>query len=83
MVEVVRANGGVILQEAATIVNGSVAFAFVQDPNGYTFEILQVDQTPEPLSQIKLRVLNFNRATQFYQRVYSISNIDFLTSLYI
>nr|XP_023902339.1 lactoylglutathione lyase GLX1-like [Quercus suber]POE48197.1 lactoylglutathione lyase [Quercus suber] len=68
VVENIRAKGGVITREPGPIAEGgSTIFAFVQDPNGYSFELLQRPPTPEPLCQILLNVLDLDRAIEFYE----------------
>jgi len=70
VVENIRAKGGVITREPGPIAEGgSTIFAFVQDPNGYSFELLQRPPTPEPLCQILLNVLDLDRAIEFYEKV--------------
>lgn len=70
MVENIRAKGGVITREPGPIAEGgSTIFAFVQDPNGYSFELLQRPPTPEPLCQILLNVLDLDLAIEFYEKV--------------
>ncbi|OWM88775.1 hypothetical protein CDL15_Pgr002542 [Punica granatum] len=68
MVEKVRAFGAVITREPGTMGGGSTVYAFVEDPNGYSFEILQRPPTPEPLCQIMLSVLDLDRAISFYEK---------------
>ncbi|WRX28479.1 Glyoxalase/fosfomycin resistance/dioxygenase domain - like 7 [Theobroma cacao] len=54
MVEEIRARGGVITREAGPIEGGTTVFAFIQDPDGYMFELIQRPPTPEPLCQLML-----------------------------
>ncbi|KAI5333763.1 hypothetical protein L3X38_023895 [Prunus dulcis] len=69
IVEKIRANGGVITREPGPIATGGTSiFAFVKDPNGYTFELLQRPPTPEPLCQICLNVFDMDRSIEFYSK---------------
>lgn len=69
MVEEIRARGGVITREAGPIEGGTTVFAFIQDPDGYMFELIQRPPTPEPLCQLMLHVSDLDRAIQFYEKV--------------
>ncbi|XP_059664835.1 lactoylglutathione lyase GLX1-like [Cornus florida] len=69
MVELIRSKGGVITTEPGTLEGGGTTiFAFVQDPDGYSFELVQSGPTPDPLSQMMLRVIDLDRATNFYEK---------------
>ncbi|KAH7837434.1 hypothetical protein Vadar_013818 [Vaccinium darrowii] len=69
MVEKVRALGGTITYEPGPAEGGAMAIvAFVRDPNGYEFELLQRQPTPQPLSQVMLRVSDLDRAINFYEK---------------
>jgi lactoylglutathione lyase len=68
LVETVRASGGKVTREPGPVKGGTTVIAFVQDPDGYMFEIIQRGPTPEPLCQIMLRVGDLDRAIQFYQK---------------
>ncbi|XP_021288557.1 putative lactoylglutathione lyase [Herrania umbratica] len=68
MVEEIRARGGVITREAGPIEGGTTVFAFVQDPDGYMFELIQRPPTPEPLCQLMLHVSDLDSAIQFYEK---------------
>lgn len=69
MVETVRAKGGNVTREPGPVKGGSSVIAFVKDPDGYTFELIQRGPTPEPLCQVMLRVGDLDRAIQFYEKV--------------
>lgn len=43
---------------------GSTVIAFVQDPTGYKFEIIQ-DQRRDPLCQVTLRVTNLTKSIAY------------------
>ncbi|KAK9907201.1 hypothetical protein M0R45_002203 [Rubus argutus] len=68
-VEKIRAAGGVITREPGPIAKGgNTIFAFVNDPNGYSFELILRPPTPEPLCQICLDVTDIDRAIDFYNK---------------
>lgn len=68
LVEDIRAKGGKITREPGPVKGGSTVIAFVQDPDGYIFELIQRGPTPEPLCQVMLRVGNLDRSIQFYEK---------------
>ncbi|KAJ3693605.1 hypothetical protein LUZ60_009085 [Juncus effusus] len=69
LVETVRASGlGKVSREPGPVKGGSTVIAFVDDPDGYKFEIIQRGPTPEPLCQVMLRVGDMDRSIQFYQK---------------
>lgn len=73
MVENVRAQGGIITREPGPAEGGATAIvAFVKEPNGYEFELLQRQPTPQPLSQVMLRVGDLDRSINFYEKVYMV-----------
>lgn len=43
--------------------------AFVEDPDGYKFELLERGPTPEPFCQVMLRVGDLDRSIEFYEKV--------------
>lgn len=93
MVETVRAKGGNVTREPGPVKGGSSVIAFVKDPDGYTFELIQRGPTPEPLCQVMLRVGDLDRAINFYEKVsaravvngcvYVFEHCCFLESFYI
>lgn len=68
LVEDIRAKGGKITREPAPVKGGTTVIAFVQDPDGYIFELIQRGLTPEPLCQIMLRVGDLDRSIKFYEK---------------
>ncbi|KAF8024031.1 hypothetical protein BT93_F1284 [Corymbia citriodora subsp. variegata] len=68
IVEKVRQLGGAVTKEPGTNEGGSQVYAFVEDPNGYSFELLQRGPTPEPLCQIMLQVTDLDRTASFYEK---------------
>lgn len=69
MVEHIRAKGGNVTREPGPVKGGHSVIAFVKDPDGYTFELIQRPSTPEPFCQIMLRVGDLDRSISFYERV--------------
>ncbi|XP_058723767.1 lactoylglutathione lyase GLX1-like [Vicia villosa] len=67
-VENARAKGGNVTREPGPVSGGSTIMAFVKDPDGYAFEILQRASTPEPLCQVMLRVGDLDRSIAFYEK---------------
>ncbi|XP_012452100.1 lactoylglutathione lyase GLX1 [Gossypium raimondii] len=68
MVEDIRAKGGNITREPGPVKGGSTIIAFVKDPDGYVFELIQRDSILDPLCQVMLRVGNLDRAVKFYEK---------------
>ncbi|XP_028762981.1 lactoylglutathione lyase GLX1-like [Neltuma alba] len=68
MVEDIRAKGGNITREPGPVKGGTTVIAFVKDPDGYTFELIQRASTPEPLCQVMLRVGDLERSIKFYEK---------------
>ncbi|CAN1215199.1 Probable lactoylglutathione lyase, chloroplastic [Linum perenne] len=50
-VELVKAKGGKVTREPGPVKGGSTVIAFIEDPDGYKFELLERGPTPEPLCQ--------------------------------
>jgi lactoylglutathione lyase len=68
-VELIRAKAGKVIREAGPVKGGETVIAFVEDPDGYKFEIIERPGTPEPLCQVMLRVGDLDRAISFYEKV--------------
>ena len=69
LVEKLRALGGNITREPGPVKGGASVIAFVKDPDGYAFELIQRGPTPEPLCQLMLRVGDLDRSIKFYEKV--------------
>lgn len=69
LVEDIRAKGGNITREPGPVKGGKTVIAFVKDPDGYIFELIQRESTPEPLCQVMLRVGDLERSIKFYEKV--------------
>lgn len=68
-VELVKAKGGKVSREPGPVKGGKTVIAFIEDPDGYKFELLERGPTPEPLCQVMLRVGDLDRAIKFYEKV--------------
>ncbi|MCO5607945.1 hypothetical protein L7F22_062147 [Adiantum nelumboides] len=71
-VELVKAKGGKVSREAGPVKGGSTVIAFVEDPTGYKFELIQRGPTPEPLCQVMLRVGDLDRSINFYEKAFGM-----------
>ncbi|KAF3447325.1 hypothetical protein FNV43_RR12511 [Rhamnella rubrinervis] len=58
--------------EPGPIKGGSTIIAFIEDPDGYKFELLERGPTPEPLCQVMLRVGDLDRAIKFYKKAFGM-----------
>lgn len=56
-------------REPGPVKGGKTVIAFIEDPDGYKFELLERGPTPEPLCQVMLRVGDLDRAINFYEKV--------------
>ncbi|KAF7147099.1 hypothetical protein RHSIM_Rhsim03G0238900 [Rhododendron simsii] len=68
-VDLIKAKGGKVTREPGPVKGGSTVIAFIEDPDGYKFELLERGPTPEPLCQLMLRVGDLDRAINFYEKV--------------
>ncbi|CAN1215194.1 Probable lactoylglutathione lyase, chloroplastic [Linum perenne] len=71
-VELVKAKGGKVTREPGPVKGGSTVIAFIEDPDGYKFELLERGPTPEPLCQVMLRVGDLDRAIKFYEKAFGM-----------
>ncbi|KAK7251545.1 hypothetical protein RIF29_34838 [Crotalaria pallida] len=71
-VELIRAKGGKITREPGPVKGGNTVIAFIEDPDGYKFELLERGPSPEPLCQVMLRVGDLNRSIQFYEKAFGM-----------
>lgn len=67
--DLIKAKGGKVTREPGPVKGGNTVIAFIEDPDGYTFELLERRPSPEPLCQVMLRVGDLDRAIAFYQKV--------------
>ncbi|XP_022157589.1 probable lactoylglutathione lyase, chloroplastic [Momordica charantia] len=71
-VELIKAKGGKVTREAGPVKGGSTVIAFIEDPDGYKFELIERGPTPEPLCQVMLRVGDLDRSIEFYKKAYGM-----------
>ncbi|KAH9301443.1 hypothetical protein KI387_013026, partial [Taxus chinensis] len=71
-VDLIKAKGGKISREPGPVKGGKSIIAFVEDPDGYKFELIERGPTPEPLCQVMLRVGDLERAIDFYEKAYGM-----------
>lgn len=71
--ELIKAKGGKVTREPGPVKGGSTVIAFIEDPDGYKFELLERGPTPEPLCQVMLRVGDLDRSINFYEKVRFVS----------
>lgn len=67
--DIVRAKGGKITREPSPVKGGSSNVAFIEDPDGYKFELLERTPSPEPLCKVMLRVGDLDRSIKYYEKV--------------
>ncbi|KAL2940120.1 putative lactoylglutathione lyase chloroplastic [Bienertia sinuspersici] len=71
-VDLVKAKGGRVTMEPGPVKGESSVVAFIEDPDGYKFELLERATTIEPLCKVMLRVGNLDRAVNFYKKAYGM-----------
>ncbi|GAB4852626.1 hypothetical protein Ancab_016840 [Ancistrocladus abbreviatus] len=71
-VELIKAKGGKVTREPGPVKGGSTVIAFIEDPDGYKFELLERGPTPEPLCQVMLRVGDLDRSITFYEKAFGM-----------
>ncbi|KAK4283844.1 hypothetical protein QN277_000750 [Acacia crassicarpa] len=71
-VELIRAKGGKITREPGPVKGGSTIIIFIEDPDGYKFELLQRGTSPEPLCQVMLQVGDLNHSIEFYEKAFGM-----------
>lgn len=62
-----------IIREPFELKGSSFVLAYVKDPDGYIFELIQRAPTPQPLCHVMLRVADLQRSINFYEKVKRIS----------
>ncbi|XP_027358668.1 probable lactoylglutathione lyase, chloroplastic [Abrus precatorius] len=72
IVELVRLKGGKIIREPGPVKGGSSIIAFIEDPDGYKFELIEKAPSPEPLCQVMLRVGDLDRSIKFYEKAFGM-----------
>ncbi|PRQ31888.1 putative lactoylglutathione lyase [Rosa chinensis] len=77
MVEKIRAAGGVITREPGPVApGGTTIYAFVNDPDGYSFELILRPPSPEPLNHMCLNVVDIDRSIDFYEK-YTVAMVGY------
>ncbi|XP_071716799.1 probable lactoylglutathione lyase, chloroplastic [Rutidosis leptorrhynchoides] len=71
-VEVIKAKGGKVTREPGPVKGGKSIIAFIEDPDGYTFELIERGPTPEPLCHVNLRVGDLDRSIAFYEKAFGM-----------
>ncbi|CAH2065876.1 unnamed protein product [Thlaspi arvense] len=71
-VELIKAKGGKVTREPGAVKGGKTVIAFIEDPDGYKFELLERGPTPEPFCQVMLRVGDLDRSIKFYERAFGM-----------
>ncbi|KAL5230279.1 hypothetical protein ABZP36_029055 [Zizania latifolia] len=71
-VDLVKAKGGMVTREPGPVKGGKSVIAFIEDPDGYKFELIERGPTPEPLCQVMLRVGDLDRAINFYEKAFGM-----------
>lgn len=81
--ELIKAKGGTVTREPGPVKGGKSVIAFIEDPDGYKFELIERGPTPEPLCQVMLRVGDLDRAINFYEKVTYLRELKLILSLLI
>ncbi|CAL9043149.1 unnamed protein product [Musa banksii] len=71
-VDLIKAKGGKVTREPGPVKGGRSVIAFIEDPDGYKFELLERGPTPEPLCQVMLRVGDLDRSINFYEKAFGM-----------
>ncbi|CAL9136614.1 unnamed protein product [Musa textilis] len=74
-VDLIKAKGGKVTREPGPVKGGKSVIAFIEDPDGYKFELLERGPTPEPLCQVMLRVGDLDHSINFYERAFGMELI--------
>ncbi|WRX33455.1 Glyoxalase/fosfomycin resistance/dioxygenase domain - like 9 [Theobroma cacao] len=71
-VDLIKAKRGNVTREPGPVKGGYTIIAFIEDPDGYKFELLERGPTPEPLCQVMLRVGDLDRSINFYKKAFGM-----------
>ncbi|BDA47561.1 probable lactoylglutathione lyase [Coccomyxa sp. Obi] len=67
LVDSIKKGGGKVSRDAGPVKGGQTVIAFVDDPTGYKWELIQrPEPIPEPIAQVMLRVTDLDRSIQYY-----------------
>lgn len=72
IVDLVKAKGGKVTREPSPVKGGNYTIALIEDPDGYTFELLEKKSTAEPLCQVMLRVGDLDRSINYYKKAFGM-----------
>jgi lactoylglutathione lyase len=68
--DTVKAAGGVVSREPGPVKGGKTNIAFVKDPTGYSWELIErPGAITEPIAQVMLRVGDLDKSIKFYTEV--------------
>ena len=69
VVEKARAAGGQVTREPGPVKGGQTVIAFVKDPTGYAWELIERKGVaiPEPIAQVMLRVTDLDKSIAYYR----------------
>ncbi|XP_010925911.1 probable lactoylglutathione lyase, chloroplastic isoform X1 [Elaeis guineensis] len=71
-VDLIKAKGGKVIREPDHVKGAKTVIAFIEDPDGYKFKLLERGPTPEPLCQVMLHVGDLDRAINFYEKAFGM-----------
>ncbi|XP_056176942.1 probable lactoylglutathione lyase, chloroplastic isoform X2 [Syzygium oleosum] len=71
-VNLVEAKGGKVIKEPVLFNGSSKVVAYVEDPDGYKFELSEEATAPEPLHHVMLCVGNLDRSINFYRKAFGM-----------
>lgn len=71
-IDLTKAKGGKVIREPGPVKGGNTIIAFVEDPEGYKFELLERRPIPEPFCQVMLRVGDLDRSINFYKKAFGM-----------
>lgn len=72
-VDIVKAKGGKVTREPGLGKGKDFVTASLEDPDGYTFQLIERAPNSEPFCQVMLRVGDLERAIKFYEKAYGMN----------
>ncbi|XP_022140116.1 putative lactoylglutathione lyase [Momordica charantia] len=70
-----------IIREPFELKGSSFVLAYVKDPDGYIFELIQRAPTPQPLCHVMLRVADLQRSINFYEKALGMRSLNKVESV--
>lgn len=67
--DLIKAKGGKVTGEPGPVKGRKLIIAFIEDPDGYTFELIEKGPSLELLCHANLRVGDFDRSIAFYEKM--------------